>query len=132
MKFKIDNYEVEDYQLSNNDIKTLLESGSLTDEENEFLRNRALERFFYDSCKREGETNDELFGRQFGDFVNGKMRDADAVAEKMSKEHRYLQSEMFKVCLAYIKKLAENYDKGFYDPRNEWASVTSKKMLSAL
>jgi hypothetical protein len=44
-------------------------------------------------------------------------------------EHRYLQNEMFKVCLEYIKKLADNCEKGYYDPRNEYAAETSKKII---
>ena len=54
------------------------------------------------------------------------------VAEKMAKDHRYLQSEMFKVCLEYIEILAENADKGYYDGRNKWACETAKKMVNNL
>jgi hypothetical protein len=44
-------------------------------------------------------------------------------------EHRYLQNEMFKVCLEYIKQLAENCENGWYDPRNKYACETSKKII---
>jgi hypothetical protein len=70
-----------------------------------------------------------VFARQFGNFVNGKMRSKKKVAEKMSHEHRYLQNEMFKVCLEYIKVLAENCENGWYDPRNQYAAETSKKII---
>ena len=43
----------------------------------------------------------------------------------MANEHRYLQNEMFKVCLAYIKQLAKAYENNSYDLRNEWACMTS-------
>ena len=44
---------------------------------------------------------------------------------------RFIQ-EKFKVCLEYIKVLAENYQKGYYDPRNEWACQTSDKIVKAM
>lgn len=91
-----------------------------------------LNRFKYDSCQKDGETKDELFARQFGDFVNGTMCSAKDVAKKMATEHRYLQNEMFKVCLAYIKVLAENAKNGWYDPRNEYACKTSKAIIDSL
>lgn len=91
-----------------------------------------LNRFEYDSCQKNGETKDELFARQFGDFVNGTMCSAKDVAKKMATEHRYLQNEMFKVCLAYIKVLAENAKNGWYDPRNEYACKTSKAIIDSL
>ena len=86
-----------------------------------------------------------MFVRQFSDYVNGRMqgekvygreagRDewiggAKACARKMAREHRYLQQEMFKVCLEYIKVLAENYEKGIYDGRNEWSCKVSKDFV---
>ena len=90
---------------------------------------RILDRFKYDSCRKPGETKDELFARQFGDFVNGSLSSPKAVAGKMATEHRYLQNEMFKVCLEYIKVLAENCDRGSYDGRNKYAAETSKKII---
>lgn len=91
-----------------------------------------LNRFECDSCQREGESADELFARQFGDFVNGKMCSPKEVAKKMATDHRYLQQEMFKVCLEYIKILAENGAKGWCDPRNEWACKTSESIIKLL
>lgn len=29
---------------------------------------------------------------------------------------------MFKVCLAFVGQLAKNYQQGYYDEHNEWAS----------
>jgi hypothetical protein len=90
---------------------------------------KVLERFKYDLCPKCGETNDDVFARFFGNFVNGKLRSKKHVAEVMCREHRYLQNEMFKVCLEYIKKLAENYENGRFDPRNQYAAQTSKKII---
>ena len=106
--------------------KALLEDRDADAEE--FLHN-ILSRFEYDSCQKVGESKDELFARQFSDFVNGRMCSPKDVAEKMAKDHRYLQSEMFKVCLEYIKILADNYERGCYDARNKYACETSKKII---
>ena len=50
----------------------------------------------------------------------------------MAREHRYLQQEMFKVCLEYVKILAQNAENGRFDPRNEWACKASKYMIEGL
>lgn len=129
MKFKIDGREYEDYQLRNEHIAKLIESGKLTDEEKAFLMEKAYERFKYDLCPKCGEDNDDVFARFFGSFVNGKLCSKKKVAELMCREHRYLQNEMFKVCLKYIEQLAENCENGRYDGRNEYAAKTSKKII---
>lgn len=99
------------------------------DADAEEILHKILNRFECDSCQKDGESKDELFARQFGDFVNGKMGSARDVAKKMSCEHRYLQNEMFHVCLEYIKILADNASKGWYDARNRYAAETSKKII---
>ena len=129
MKFTIDGREYEDYQLSNEQIVKLIESGTLMGAEKAFLIEKAYERFKYDLCPKCGEDNDDVFARFFGNFVNGKLRSKKHVAEVMCREHRYLQNEMFKVCLEYMKLLAENCEKGWFDPRNQYAAQTSKKII---
>lgn len=133
MKFTIDGREYEDYQLSNEQIVKLLDDernvNELTDMGREYLEKRVYERFKYDLCPKSGETNDDVFARFFGNFVNGKLRSKKHVAEVMCREHRYLQNEMFKVCLEYMKLLAENCEKGLFDPRNQYAAQTSKKII---
>ena len=99
------------------------------DADAEEILSKILDRFEYDSCQKAGESKDELFARQFGNFVNGKMSSAKDVAKKMSCDHRYLQNEMFHVCMEYIKILAENASKGWFDPRNEYAAKTSKEII---
>jgi hypothetical protein len=116
--------------LSNAQIIELLEGDhDVTDMGHEFLMKKVYERFKSDLCPRCGEDNDDVFARFFGNFVNGKCHNKKKVAEKMCREHRYLQNEMFKVCLEYIKKLAENCENGYYDPRNKYAAETSKKII---
>jgi uncharacterized protein YuzB (UPF0349 family) len=128
-KFVIDGREYETYELSNEQMVHLVNSKELSDTDKVFIKDKIVERFMYDCCARCGEDNDDVFARQFGNFVNGKMRSKKKVAEKMSHEHRYLQNEMFKVCLEYIKVLAENCENGWYDPRNQYAAETSKKII---
>ena len=132
MKFNVNGRERESYELSNRELVDLLKSNATNDEEKTALQKLLLEHFEYDLCPKCGESYDDVFVRFFSNFVNGKCRDKKHVAEKMSWDHRYLQNEMFYVCLEFIKKLAENCEKGFYDPRNRYACETSKMMIDAL
>jgi len=133
-KFTIDGREYEDYQLSNEQIVRLVRDNevpneNLTANERAYLVEKIIDRFEYDLCKRSGETADDVFVRFFSSFVNGRLSSKKHVAEMMCREHRYLQNEMFKVCLEYIKLLAENCENGRFDPRNEYAAKTSKAII---
>ena len=132
MKFTIDNREYEDYQLSNKQLLELVRSENTTSEEKEFLTSKIIDRFSYDLCPKAGENEDDVFVRFFSNFVNGKMTSIKDVADKMAQDHRYLQSEMFKVCLAYIENLAHKFNAGYYDGRNAYACETSSKIIKAL
>ena len=133
MTFKVDGRELKSYQLSNRQMVDLIKNDERAcSDEREYLLDKMLERFEYECCPQCGETNDNVFVRSFSRFVNGQCGSKDKVAELMCREHRYLQSEMFFVCLAYIRKMAENYNNGYYDLRNEYACRTAKQMISAL
>ena len=132
MKFEIEGREYEDYQLSNEQIVRLLDSEDITDMGYDFLMEKVLERFKNECCPQYGETNDNVFVRSFSRFVNGRCGNKEKVAELMCNEHRYLQTQMFYVCLAYIRKLAENMEKGNFDLRNMYACQTAKQMIEAL
>lgn len=133
MKFTIDGREYEDYQLSNEQIVRLLEGDyEVTDMGHDFLMEKVLERFKNECCPQYGETNDNVFVRSFSRYVNGRCGNKEKVAELMCNEHRYLQTQMFYVCLAYIRKLAENMEKGNFDLRNMYACQTAKQMIEAL
>jgi hypothetical protein len=133
MKFTLNGREYEDYQLSNEQIVELIEGDhDVTDMGHEFLMKKVYERFKYELCPKSGEDNDDVFARFFGNFVNGKCHDKKKVANLMCREHRYLQNEMFKVCMEYIKKLDENASTGYYDPRNQYACNTAKIIINAL
>lgn len=121
MKFTINGREYKDYELSNEQIADLVDGGCLMESEKSFLMEKVYERFKYECCARKGEGRDELFARNFSAYVNHCPNDFKKAARQMCIEHRYLQSQMFKVVLAYIKELSNNYEKGYYDGRNEWA-----------
>lgn len=131
-KFIIDGREYETYQLSNRQMLDIIKGNEINDDDRNLLMGKVLDRFEYDLCPKNGETDDEVFVRFFSNFVNGKMRSKNNVAEKMSLEHRYLQSQMFMVCMEYIVKLAENYERGYYDGRNEYACKTAKIIIDHL
>lgn len=128
-KFKIDGREYASYELSNGQIARLIEDDPYVSDDKEFLMDVVFDRFRNDLCPKSGETNDDVFARFFGSFVNGKLHSKKHVAEMMCREHRYLQNEMFKVCLEYIKLLAEKCENGCFDPRNQYAAQTSKKII---
>lgn len=128
MKFIIDGRECEAYQLSNKELVKLFNTTTDENEKKE-LSDYIIYRFNQNLCADDGESEDDVFARFFSNFVNGKMRSPKEVAKKMAQDHRYLQQEMFKVCIEYIKILAENYGKGWYDGRNEWASKASAQIV---
>ena len=121
-----------DQYLSNEEILDELNNENNSNEDKEYLMKKVKDKFEWNMCRKNGESADELFARNFSDFVNGSMIYSKAVADKMATDHRYLQQEMFKVCYEYIRNLSENYEKGFYDPRNEWACETANKMFNAI
>lgn len=82
-----------------------------------------------------GETiseQDKAFAQEFANFVNGSMFSPDQTGRELTKAHRYLQQQMFKVFLDFMKQLAYNYQQGRYDERNEWASRLSAEAYQRL
>ena len=140
--------EIKTWQMHNHELLGAYKAAEDSEVKDKLLA-AILDRFKHESCRECGESTDNaLFARQFGSFVNGRMQGerlfdrftgtykhysgADVVAEKMSHEHRYLQESMFEVCVAYIKKLAENYKNGSYDGRNKYAVETSNMIVETL
>ena len=76
--------------------------------------------------------NDKEFVVAFDNFVNGKMQSATNTGKALATIHRYLQSQAFKVCVAYIRQLAVNYRTGYYDERNEMAARRAAMMYDTL
>ena len=133
MKFTIDGREYEDYQLSNEQIVRLLEGNNdVTDMGHDFLMKKVYERFKSELCPKSGEDNNDVFAHFFSNYVNRCPNNFKKAASVMGREHRYLQNEMFKVCMAYIKVLKEAYEEKRYDGRNEYAVKTANMILSFL
>lgn len=65
---------------------------------------------------------DKAFAQEFANFVNGRMCSAERTGRELTRAHRYLQQQMFNVFIGFMRQLAYNYQKGFYDERNERAS----------
>lgn len=75
-------------------------------------------------------TKGEILGNVIEDCFNGHL---DSKDEKelchfiTHRTHRYLQSQIFKFCLKYIKTYAEMPDTSF-DGRNDWVHKTAKEI----
>lgn len=54
---------------------------------------------------------DKAFAQEFANFVNGRMCSAERTGRELTRAHRYLQQQMFKVCIGFIRQLALNYQK---------------------
>lgn len=65
---------------------------------------------------------DKAFAQEFANFVNGRMCSAEKTGRELARAHRYLQHQMFHVFIGFMRQLAFNYKKGFFDRRNECAS----------
>ena len=75
---------------------------------------------------------DKEFAKQFANFTNGVMVSANQTGREMTRAHRYLQQQMYKVFLGFMRQLAYNYQKGCYDQRNEWASKLASEAYGHL
>ena len=64
--------------------------------------------------------NEQAFAECFSRFVNGQMGSAAKVGNALADDHRYLINEKGKVVFAFLERLANDYQKGRYDQRDEW------------
>ena len=76
--------------------------------------------------------NDKQFAHEFSRFVNGKMGSAAKTGREWANDHRFLVNEKFKVVMAFMEQLAENYKQGCYDPRDEWACHLANEAVEHL
>ena len=76
--------------------------------------------------------NDKQFADEFSRFVNGKMSSAKKTGIEFANDHRFLVQEKFKVAMFFIEQLAANYQKGYYDPRDEWACKLAAETIKHL
>ena len=75
---------------------------------------------------------DKAFAQEFANFVNGQMCPADQTGKELTRAHRYLQQQMFKVFICFMRQLAYNYKQGACDERNAWASQLESEAYTHL
>ena len=137
-KFLVDGRELATYQLSNRQIVDLykkVEGDTESDEaqaDKAILAKAIIDRFDYECCPKPGENNDDVFARQFSNYVNGRMYSRKEVAKLIANDHRELLKYKFNLCVEYIKVLADNYEHKWFDGRNEMACMQSAVIKKAL
>ena len=52
--------------------------------------------------------------------------------KELTRAHRYLQQQMFKVFICFMRQLAYNYKQGACDERNAWASQLASEAYTHL
>lgn len=76
--------------------------------------------------------NDRRFADEFSAFVNGKMGSSQKVGRALAVDHRYLVNQKAKVMFCFMEQLAENWHRGKYDLRNEWACRLAAEAIDHL
>ena len=73
------------------------------------------------------------YASQMSDNILNKMSANELeIGVELSTEHRYLSNKVFKIFLHLAGCLARDYEKGYYDGRNEFACKCSKVIIDAL
>ena len=75
--------------------------------------------------------NEQAFVECFSRFVNGQMGSAAKVGNALADDHRYLINEKGKVVFAFLERLANDYQKGRYDPVSYTHLDVYKRQASA-
>ena len=75
---------------------------------------------------------EQTFVECFSRFVNGQMGSASKVGDALANDHRYLVNEKGKVVFAFLERLADDYQKGHYDQRDEWACRLAAETIEHL
>lgn len=83
-------------------------------------------------CNNQLSESDKQFVKNFSAFVNGQMNSAKKVGAELASDHRYLVNEKAKIAFSFLENLASNYEKGYYDERNEWACHLAWEAISHL
>ncbi len=76
--------------------------------------------------------NDKRFADEFSNYVNGKMASPRKVGKALADDHRYLVNEKAKLMFYFMEQLAENWHKGRFDQRNEWACRLAAETIDHL
>lgn len=130
--FNVNGRMVESFYLSDNDLIDILNNPESNDDDKRFVTEKIVERFISKCCKRIGDSNEDLFARTLSDFMNGKIHDTNKAAFLMTKDHRYLVNETFKLFLRFVHFLSQDYENGNFDGRNKYACETAHTIMAAL
>lgn len=70
--------------------------------------------------------------KAISELINDCSYSPRVVGCELSTDHRCLQAEFGRTAIHFLGCLAENYDRGHYDGRNEYECRCAKIMISAL
>lgn len=76
--------------------------------------------------------NDRQFVEEFSKYVNGKMTSPRQMGKALADDHRYLVNEKARLMFFFMEQLAENWHRGRYDRRNEWACRLAAEAIDHL
>jgi Zn-dependent M32 family carboxypeptidase len=131
-KFFVNGREKEWFYLTNRELVDLLKDEKTSEEDKKYLNDMLLNRFERENCPNVGEDEHNVFAKQISNFVNGKCHDMEKTARLMANDHRYLVQEMFKLFIAFAKELSNDFSKGSYDERNQWACKKASEIMGLL
>ena len=129
-------FSTEKYTENNNTAEkvlgTLKMENRITDDEYYAIK-KSLEDAKYNICESvypiDKRTDGEVLGCLVEDAVNSSCFDKDGFVEWLTtRAHRYLQSEIFKIVLTYIKTYAD-MDNRYFDGRNDWILEYANKII---
>ena len=86
---------------------------------------------YFETTKEPKVEKEKQLATAITDAINGSFSKKE-FCKAMSKEHRYLQYEFTELCIWWFEKLAEMYEQGNYDGRNEYACRTGKEITEFL
>lgn len=100
------------------------------------LRQFALPNEYYAVVHEDHTVNEgDYLADRISDFANGRnsLKTLQHFVDRVTiTEHRYLQSEIFKLVLNLIEGWSVAYDANHYDERNEYACTMSKYLKQAI
>jgi hypothetical protein len=82
--------------------------------------------------RRELSASEQEFVRSESNFINGCLYHKREVAEAMASDHRYLLEQKGELYIEFLKVMAKNYKRGYYDPRNEHVCKAASVAIDAL
>lgn len=73
-----------------------------------------------------------LKSTQILEIINDTGCNVFEVGALLARSHRYLQAVFFKICRHFLIVMAHNYQKGYYDERNEDECEKAFHMVNGL